>query len=317
MMQNEANSLGEALESAELQAKYDAVCKELLSDKQILARILKTCAKEYRLFSIDEIINTIEGEPEVSASPLNVSSTTEKIVGINTEDTALNEGIVRYDILFRSKIPGEEGIIELIVNIEAQNKFKPGYSLVTRGIYYCSRLISRQKETEFFGSHYERIKKVYSIWICSNPSAEWSGTITSYSLQENNIIGNAHEKTAMYDKLQIILVCLGKEKSDSHLLNMLGDLLSDDLSKREKRARLENYNIKLTRQLEGRMSEMCNLSQGVLEKGLEKGLEQGLERKELENIKALMENMKISAEKAMELLNTLPENKAKYLEMLK
>lgn len=78
MMQNEANSLGEALESAELQAKYDAVCKELLSDKQILARILKTCAKEYRLFSIDEIINTIEGEPEVSASPLNVSSTTEK-----------------------------------------------------------------------------------------------------------------------------------------------------------------------------------------------------------------------------------------------
>lgn len=197
------------------------------------------------------------------------------------------------------------------------NKYKPGYSLVTRGIYYCSRLISRQKETEFFGSHYERIKKVYSIWICSNPSAEWSGTITSYSLQENNIIGNAHEKTAMYDKLQIILVCLGKEKSDSHLLNMLGDLLSDDLSKREKRARLENYNIKLTRQLEGRMSEMCNLSQGVLEKGLEKGLEQGLERKELENIKALMENMKISAEKAMELLNTLPENKAKYLEMLK
>ena len=55
---------------------------------------------------------------------------------------------------------------------------------------------------------------------------------------------------------------------------------------------------------------MCNYSKGVLD-------EKGLEQKELENIKALMENMKISAEKAMELLNTLPENKAKYLEMLK
>ncbi len=55
-------------------------------------------------------------------------------------------------------------MIRLIINIEAQNDFYPGYPLIKRGIYYCSRMISAQYGTEFKNSHYENIKKVYSIW---------------------------------------------------------------------------------------------------------------------------------------------------------
>lgn len=46
-------------------AKYDASVKEMLSDKQILARILKFTLDEFMNYDINEIINCID-EPEVS-----------------------------------------------------------------------------------------------------------------------------------------------------------------------------------------------------------------------------------------------------------
>ena len=36
-----------------------------------------------------------------------------------------------------------------MINIEAQKKWNPGYEIVTRGIFYCARMISGQKHTEF------------------------------------------------------------------------------------------------------------------------------------------------------------------------
>ena len=36
-----------------------------------------------------------------------------------------------------------------------------------RAVYYVARLISSQKEKEFYGDNYNGLKKVYSIWIRS------------------------------------------------------------------------------------------------------------------------------------------------------
>lgn len=55
--------------------------------------------------------------------------------------------------------PKSGELIRLIINVEAQNNFYPGYPLIKRGIYYCSRMISAQYGTEFSASHYEDIKK--------------------------------------------------------------------------------------------------------------------------------------------------------------
>ncbi len=84
---------------------------------------------------------------------------------MDTEDKSVREGTVTYDIRFRAIVPGSGEIIGLIVNVEAQNDFYPGYPLIKRGIYYCCRMISSQYGREFTDSHYERIKKVYSIFI--------------------------------------------------------------------------------------------------------------------------------------------------------
>ena len=51
----------------------------------------------------------------------------------------------------------------------SKNDFYPGYPIVKRNLYYCCRLVSSQYGTDFTNSHYEKIKKVYSIFICMNP----------------------------------------------------------------------------------------------------------------------------------------------------
>lgn len=47
-----------------------------------------------------------------------------------------------YDIKFTAKATYENNEITLIINIEAQKNYNPGYSLVKRGMYYCCRLVS-------------------------------------------------------------------------------------------------------------------------------------------------------------------------------
>ena len=94
-----------------------------------------------------------------------------------------------YDVRFSAVAPGKDGTIGLIINIEAQSKYHPGYPLVKRAIYYCGRMLSAQYGSVFTQSHYGEIQKVYSIWICSHPPKERENTITSYTLQERHLVG--------------------------------------------------------------------------------------------------------------------------------
>lgn len=145
-----------------------------------------------------------------------------------------------YDVRFRAVAPKEEGYITLLVNAEGQRDYTPGYPLPKRGIYYCSRMISAQYGTEFTHAHYEKLKKVYSIWICLDPPKYRQNTITRYRIQEENLVGTVKEPRENYDLLTLVMVCLGeKEKGESRLLQMLDVLFSRRQDQREKRKLLE------------------------------------------------------------------------------
>ena len=62
---------------------------------------------------------------------------------------------------------------------------------------------------------------------------------------------------------------------------------------------------------------MCNLSQGVLNKGIQQGLQQGLLKGRAEGIFNLVRNMGLSVEQAMDALGIAPEERETYKEMLK
>ena len=173
-------TISESIRIADEKARYDAACKRILSEKIILAWIMKSCVEEFRDVAVKEIADKyIEGTPEVAEVPVMPDEVkSPKITGTNIEDKTVHEGTVYYDIRFYATAPKSGEGIRLILNVEAQNDFYPGYSLVTRGIYYCSRMISSQYGTEFTDSHYEKIKKVYSIWICMNPPEKRQNSIT-------------------------------------------------------------------------------------------------------------------------------------------
>ena len=220
---------------------------------------------------------------EVNAQAMSIqamNTQVTKVQGMGNEDISQNEGTVYYDVRFNAIAPytGEYGNIRLIINAEAQNRFKPKYPLTKRAVYYGSRLISAQHGTVFTKSDYQKLRKVYSIWICVNPAKRFRNTITRYSLKPEAIIGNAVEAPENYDLINIVMVCLGKmeEWNDNNLIKFLGVLFQNELSAREKKDILErDFNIPMTETFESEVDDMRNLSQGVAEEAMQKGLKQG------------------------------------------
>ena len=278
-----------------LELQYDEAVKRLLANKRILAAIMKDCVEEYRDCTVEEIAEKyIEGVPQVGEAGVHLDETNRgcaaesgagraegRIHGAATEDASRTEGTVRYDIRFFASVPGEEGRLSLIINVEAQNRFRPGYPLIKRAIYYGSRMLSAQYGPVFTKSEYGKLKKVYSIWLCTHPPAAWQNTITQYSLREKHIVGRAREERKNYDLLSIVMVCLGKADGENYggLLKFLEVLLSDSRPAGEKRKILsEEFGMEMSGDLESGVRDMCNLSQGILERGIEEGMERGLQQ---------------------------------------
>ena len=274
-------TLAKNIRIADDKAKYDEACKRLLAEKTILAWIMKSCLEEYKEYDVNEIAeNYIEGNPQISSVAVAPDETNAPMIrGLNTEDATMTEGTITYDIRFLSYVPKSDEKIQLIVNVEAQNDFYPGYPIIKRGIYYCSRMISAQYGTEFVDAHYEKIKKVYSIWVCLNPPKKWQNSITRYVIREENLIGTVKQEQSHYDLMTAVLVFLGDTQDENYkgVLKLLNTLLSTDTSVQEKKQILQDdFHIQMTRQLEREVSEMCNLSKGVEQKGIEKGRKESM-----------------------------------------
>lgn len=308
--------MAQGLHITDENAGYDAACKRVLSEKAILARIMKACLEEYKNCDVNDIAGKyIEGQPQVSEVPVLPDESGSVISGMDTEDKSIREGSVTYDIRFRAVVPGTEEQIGLIINVEAQNDFYPGYPIITRGVYYCCRIISSQYGREFTGSHYERIKKVYSIWICMNPPKYRKNSITRYRLVEEQLVGEAVEPVENYDLLSIVMLCLGGPGGGNYegVLRMLDVLLSNETSEVEKRKILQDdYGIQMTQTMEQEVSVMCNLSKGVEEKGMAKGMTNGI----LASIKNLVKNLGMSVEQAMSVLEVPEAERQNYRDLL-
>lgn len=144
-----------------------------------------------------------------------------------------------------------------------------------------------------------------------NPPNYRKNTINQYSIQEENLIGEFGENVEYYDLLTGIIICLGDVEDEmTGILKFLEVLLSSERSPKEKREILqEEFNIKMTQELEREVSEMCNLSEGVEQKGIAKGI--------TASIRNLMESMGWSIEQAMDALQIPTEERNDYLNMLK
>lgn len=282
-------NIADSIDIMNMKSECDASCKRLLSNKVILAWILKSTVEEFKDVDIQEIYTKcIEGEPVVSKVYVNPGetkfNTLEKqkdiVIGMNTENSIINEGKVSFDIIFYVVLPKSKKRIKMIVNVEAQNEYYPGYPIETRGVYYASRMISSQYGTEFTDSKYGDIKKVYSIWICMRPPKKDRNTITVFKMNKEDIVGSTDVDLKAYDLISVIVIRLGGKNYDNYrgILKLLDVLLSSTIKASEKKRILEeDFNIPISVKQGKELEEMCNISEGIWKEGIEKGIEKGMD----------------------------------------
>ena len=272
----------------------------------------------------------IEGLPYISAVPVEPGLTNavhfqngQRLVGFNTENQELNEGLVRFDIVFYVRM--KDGLSQIIINVEAQKDEPSDYEILNRAVFYVSRLVSSQKERDFENSSYDDIKSVYSIWICMNME---ENTMSHIHLTKEDLIGS-YEWKGNLDLLNIIMIGLAKELPEHdetyELHRLLGALLSRELTIDEKLDIIGNeYDIPLEENFRKDMSTMCNLSQGVKEEGIAIGRREGLEEGRREGHAKLItkmyknglsiEQIASATDKTVEEVRTIIEGKEKSQE---
>lgn len=95
-------------EKDEQKKLYDAACKKVLSEKGIIANILKACVSEFKDCSVSDIVsNYIQGSPEVGLTTVEADSVATRIESQQTEDKSENEGTVYYDVRFTAVAPSD------------------------------------------------------------------------------------------------------------------------------------------------------------------------------------------------------------------
>lgn len=314
--------LKSAVMATDRDAQYDNSAKRLIAHKFILARILVKTVEEFKGMDPLEVAALIEGLPYISAVPVEPGLTNavhfqngQRLVGFNTENQELNEGLVRFDIVFYVRM--KDGLSQIIINVEAQ-KDEPGeYEILNRAVFYVSRLVSSQKERDFENSSYDDIKSVYSIWICMNME---ENTMSHIHLTKEDLIGS-YEWKGNLDLLNIIMIGLAKELPEHdetyELHRLLGALLSRELTIDEKLDIIgKEYDIPLEENFRKDMSTMCNLSQGVKEEGIAIGRaegEAGLIAKMYKNGLSI-ELIASATDKTIEEVKTIIEGKEKSQE---
>lgn len=264
---------------------------------------MKNTIEEYKNLSLDEI-SALIGEPEVAKRP--VDDVPEQIQTKNSESNSPNDGLIRYDVVFTARLPGKRKPMEVIIDIEAQNSFDPGYHLITRADYYVSRLISGQKETVFHNSNYDDLQKVYSIWLCIDPKGEARNAVNRYELKEACLFGNYHFPKETYDKMCIVMACLGAKDSENNLVRLFSSIFDEKMPTTEKLQMAQKCGITITKEIKGGIETMCNYSDYVYDRGEAKGKAEGkVEGKteaQWQGIQNIMKSLGVPFEKGAEVL---------------
>ena len=277
-------------DTVDLAMQYDERAKKVLGYKTVLAFILSKTVAEFKGKRIQDIMELIEDEVHIGTVPVDPGHTNtvkgERITGLNTEDIETNEGMIRYDILFKVRVSRKsKKSYGIIINIEMQKGKPKSYRLSNRAIFYACRLISAQKQREFEHMKFDNMVKVYSIWIVANME---SNSVNHIHFVQDTLYGT-YKWTGDTNVINIVIAGitgkpdeLGEEidpaEADSmELCRMLNTLFAVKLDNRMRFQMLaDDFGIDIDEGLREEVEAMCNLGQGLLEKGVNKAQEEAI-----------------------------------------
>ena len=160
--------------------QFDAYAKQLTSHRWVLAQILRHVLPELENRSVSEVMDMIG--PDISSGvPLapgqtnrvQKTDTGERITGLNTEDSATNEGSIYFDLLFGMQLGdlGEQAEVQVIVDIEPMRQLSASYELSDREQVYAARGIGSQVGRNIQHQRYSDAQPYIGIWLCFNREA--------------------------------------------------------------------------------------------------------------------------------------------------
>ena len=99
--------MSDSAQQAKAQKKaYDEACKRVLSERGIMAHILKACTEEFKDCDLQDIAQRyIQGEPSISRIAVELEAISPRIESEQTEDKASagrRNGLLRYPVPCRS-----------------------------------------------------------------------------------------------------------------------------------------------------------------------------------------------------------------------
>ncbi len=284
--------------------RLDQAVKNILAYKPLLARIFREVVQECRDMEADEIESCIEGEVLISKVYVDSGLTNagERIDGLSTEAYLNEEGLDRFDIRTYLHLRGKQKPehVKLLINVEAQNEDKPGYDISLRALFYCCRMISAQQGVEFSTDaddpvKYGNIKKVYSIWICTETAQKRANSIEKYAVNRSMLAGSNTDHPR-YDILNAVIINISgrhdTDNTDNELIRLLTDLFDERLTGKDKIEKLKEYGLRLTKEVRSEVAHMCTYATAMENKGIEKGIEQGIEQGIEKGLRALVQSLK-------------------------
>lgn len=315
-------------------ASYDALAKKFLSRKAILAQILKFSIAEFSACTLEDIEQKyIEGDPTLTINTVPLDDIP-YIKGRNTESKSSTEGFVTFDIIFDAILPTDNEVAKFIVNVEPQKTTKNlNYKLMKRAVYYAARLISSQKEKEFKNDDYDKLKKIFSIWVCMDVQNYRANSIQEYKISEKVLHGNFHDEIKNYDLMTIIILNLGENPTSHRLLNLL-HLIFMDLKSSEEKAKIlrENFQIEISRDVKEELKKMGGLMEPLLNIAKKQAAKQAAEQAAAEtkikvaaetekttlikNIRSLMKTLNLTAQQAMDALQISADKQKEYISLI-
>ena len=300
----------------------DNVIKMLFTHKQIVAVMLRECLPEYNGVPLNFITeNCLDGLEDA-----------DYLIGDKTHGST---GI-DMDICIHARLPKDlDSQVGVIINIEVQKNFHPGYDIIKRGIYYGCSLIVMEKETVFADSNYNNLKKVYSVWICLDVPLDKANKVIRYGMAELcplDVTHGVHQIGAAYDLLEVMTICLNDKIEDGGegVIDMLRTLFSQRLSREEKHKLLkERYSITFTQEKQMKfdyyeyvkeanlkIGEEKGREEGRIE-GREEGREEGFQLGEIQTRKTVVTNMLLQGKSEKDIQTTLGITASQVRELIR
>ena len=96
---------------------------------------------------------------------------------------------------------------------------------------------------------YQKIQKIYSIWICPAPAEKRNGSILQYRIVEKEVMGKSFD----YDKMEVVVIGVGEgcDYSDRSITGLFSVLFSSKMELEEKKRILGGtYGIAMTKKFE-------------------------------------------------------------------